>query len=251
MIDDGQKVGICMEQKKQKLIIIDGMPGSGKTTYATEISNYLDNRKIKHRCVLQLEQEHPLLLHNESIEDLSDGIHAEYFIENIKKLYCNFVEERLKSSDEITIIESVLFQDTINMAYHLGMNERKLNHLCDQLFEILSPLEPSMIYFYQVDIEGQWRYICNIRGNVWGQVSLFTDEQFQEAGRVWSGSQKFVREYIDQLVLPKLIIENADYHWDEYSLRIIHFIKTLLDDHVDVFNPLKFLEYEQAVIKNQ
>lgn len=239
-----------MEKNGREFIIVDGMPGSGKTTYATEISNYLDSRKIKHRCVLELEQEHPLLLHNENIEALHDDSQADDFIEKIKALYLNFVQERLQAADNITIIESVLFQDTISIAYHLGMNVQKLTNFCNQLFDILAPLNPSIIYFYQVDVEGQWRYICNIRGNEWGPVSLNTDEEFHEAGKLWSGSQAFVRQYIDQLKLQKLVIENVDYHWDEYNQRIINFIKSLLDHH-EPFQPLDYMEYEKNAIKTK
>ncbi|MNN89235.1 hypothetical protein D3C81_2070190 [compost metagenome] len=53
---------------------------------------------------------------------------------------------------------------------------------------------------------------------------MHTDDDFREAGILWGGSQAFVRSIVDSWEIPKLIIENKDYLWDEYSNRIIQFI---------------------------
>jgi hypothetical protein len=106
----------------------------------------------------------------------------------------------------------------------MGMNQDKLRYFSSSLMSILEPLDPVLIYFYQVDVEGQWRFICGVRGNEWGPVSLHTDDDFKGAGILWGGSQTFVRSVVDSWEIPKIIIENKDYHWDEYSNRIIQFI---------------------------
>lgn len=56
-------------------------------------------------------------------------------------------------------------------------------------------------------------------------MSLHTDEDFRQAGELWGGSQSFVRSFVDAWDIPKLVIENRDYRWDEYTRRIMQFIE--------------------------
>lgn len=209
----------------KQLLIIDGIPGSGKTTSANLISNQLTAWDIPNRCILELEKNHPLFLQGYSFSPFEEEEQANLFTRLLKTRYEDFVQERLASSHDVTIIESVMFQDTINCAHHMGMSPERLRYLTSSLMHILEPLNPAIIYFYQVDVEGQWRHICKIRGNEWGPVSMHTDEDFREAGQLWGDSQKFVRSMIDQWDIPKLIIENKDYLWDEYTSRMVQFVE--------------------------
>jgi hypothetical protein len=213
-----------MNVQKKKLVIIDGMPGSGKTTCATMISDQLSSWNISNRCILELEPNHPLFIHDQKFSSFEDDEQADLFIALLQSRFIDFVQDQLNSNHDVTIIESVLFQDAINAAHNMGMNRDKLLQLSSSLQSILEPLEPVLIYFYQVDVEGQWRFICSVRGNEWGPVSFQTDDDFREAGIVWGGSQAFVRSIVDGWEIPKLIIENKDYLWEEYLNRIIQFI---------------------------
>lgn len=207
-----------------KLIIIDGIPGSGKTTTARLVSDQLNKRGISNRCILEEQPNHPLLIFDRQFNK-SDEHEADEFISLLKSKYKTFVLEQLRANHEVTIIESVLFQDTINTSFHGGMNRDKLRVFANSLLEILSPLQPALVYYYQVDPEAQWRYICNIRGNEWGPVSFKTDDDFREAGMLWGGSQAFVRSIVDALNIPKLIIENSEYLWQEYMDQIENFVR--------------------------
>lgn len=192
------------------------------------ISNTLTSWNIRNRCILELEPNHPLFIHGHRFSSLKDDEQADLYIRLLESRYRDFVHERLNSSDDVTIIESVMFQDTINVARHMGMSHDQLRRLSRSLMSILEPLGPVLIYYYQIDVEGHWRFICGVRGNEWGSVSLHTDEDFKEAGNLWGSSQAFVRSMIDSWAVPKLVIENKDYCWDDYSDRIIRF----LDEHI-------------------
>jgi hypothetical protein len=76
-------------------------------------------------------------------------------------------------------------------------------------------------------VRRDWRFICGVRGNEWGPVSLHTDEDFRQAGALWGGSQSFVRSVVDVWDIPKLVIENRDCRWDEHNRRILRFV----DEH--------------------
>ncbi|REE85325.1 hypothetical protein A8990_11254 [Paenibacillus taihuensis] len=160
------------------------------------------------------------MLREVEYESLITNEGADRFIAKLKARYAAFVQERLEGEERVTIIESVMMQDVISVAHMLGMDLGKLRHLALSLQRLLEPLNPRLIYYYHVDVEGQWRFICGIRGNEWGPVKLHTDEDFREAGEVWSRSQAFVRGVIDEWMIPKLIIENRDYRWVENTERV-------------------------------
>lgn len=218
-----------MGSNKKRLVIIDGMPGSGKTTCANMVSEKLSSWNVSNRCYLELEANHPLMLHGFTFNSLENE-EADLFISQIQARFSDFVDMQLNSMHDVTIIESVLFQDAISCCYHMGMNADKLRNFTRSLQEIIAPLNPVLIYFYQVNVEGQWRFICKVRGNEWGSVSLHTDDDFKEAGALWSGSQAFVREIVDYWDIPKLIIENKDYKWDEYAKLVTSFISDNLKE---------------------
>ena len=188
------------------------------------ISDKLSSWNVLNRCILELEENHPLFIHDHKFSSFKDDEHADLFITLLQAKFSDFVHDRLNSTYNVTIIESVMFQDAINCAYHMGMSHDKLLHLSSSLQGILEPLEPILIYFYQINVEGQWRFICSVRGNEWGPVSCILMMTLGRLGFYGEAAQAFVRSIVDSWEIPKLIIENKDYLWDEYSNRIIQFI---------------------------
>ncbi|MHA6530455.1 P-loop NTPase family protein [Paenibacillus sp. BAC0078] len=213
--------------KQKKLIIIDGIPGSGKTTTASRIFERLSAAHINTRCFLEQEENHPLLAPGLDYGSFDNEVATDLFIQALASRFSEFVQTCLNGPEEIIIIESVLFQDAISVAHLNGINRDKLLELCSVLLAILEPLNTALIYYYQMDVEKQWRFICSVRGNEWGPVSMHTDEDFKQAAEVWGISQSFVRAVIDQWEVPKLIIENSDYLWSEYNHRINEFVDRL------------------------
>ena len=156
----------------KRLLIIDGIPGSGKTTTATRIYNRLTSQGKGARCLLEQAENHPLLPPMEQYYALNTDEGADAFIRQLVDRYSRFVEEQLSSSEDIAIIESVLFQDIVSVSHLQGMNIAQLQSFTESLQLLLMPLNPHLIYYYHTDVEGQWRYICGIRGNEWGPVSF-------------------------------------------------------------------------------
>ncbi|WP_211748662.1 hypothetical protein [Paenibacillus sp. Marseille-Q4541] len=211
---------------KTKLILIDGMPGSGKSTTGSFISERLNDLDIPNRFYHELEENHPLRIYDRQFTSFADLEEAEWFSTKVEQLFKSFVNDWY-TQNEIVIMESYVFQDTIGFAFNMHMDEQRILDLTKKMQAILSRLHPVLIYYYQVKVEQNWRWICNIRGSEFTQdrCGLYTDHDFIEAGKFWTKNQDFVFNIVQQWDIPKLVIKNVDYNWEEYRSRIIDFLK--------------------------
>ncbi|GIO91099.1 hypothetical protein [Paenibacillus lactis] len=208
-----------------KLILIDGMPGSGKSTTGYFISERLNELQIPNRFYHELEDNHPLRIYDRQFTSFTDIEESEWFSAKVEQLFNTFVNDHIER-DEVTIMESYVFQDTIGFAFNMQMNEQRILKLTKKIQTILSRLDPILIYYYQVNVEQNWRWICEIRGREFTEdrCGLYTDKDFIEAGKFWARNQNFVFDIVKEWNIPKLIIKNEDYKWEEYRNRIIDFL---------------------------
>lgn len=62
-----------------KLILIDGMPGSGKSTTGYFISERLNELQIPNRFYHELEENHPLRIYDRQFTSFTDLEESEWF----------------------------------------------------------------------------------------------------------------------------------------------------------------------------
>ncbi|OAB47190.1 hypothetical protein [Paenibacillus antarcticus] len=208
---------------RHKLIIVDGIPGSGKSTLSEMISNELNKQEIKNIFYHELTKDHPLFIHERKFTTFKDQGEANYYFNRVVELFNRFVDLH-KNEPEIIIIESILFQDTLSFAYNMGMEPSMIEELFNLLVDILNRLNPVLIYIYQFDVRRNWEMIGKIRGVEW-IPSLHTPEGLDEAERDWKPNQEFIKSLVEEWEIPKLIIENKDYLWEQYNERTKYFLR--------------------------
>lgn len=210
-----------------RLILIDGIPGSGKSTIGKWISEKLDYLQIPNHFFHELQQNHPLWIYDHKFSSFSIDSEAQLFMEKTKSLLNNFVEERADKG-EIAIVESWMFQGTIDFSLLQHIDYFILFEFIDELQKILRKLNPIMVYFYQADVERNWRWICNLRGKEFteGRCGIHDEEDYKQAGILWSSIQEFNYGVLKNWDIPKLILRNENYTWNEYQNQIIRFLET-------------------------
>ena len=218
--------------KTHKLIIVDGIPGSGKSTLSEMISKELTKQEINNIFYHELTENHPLFIYERKFTSFKNEGEAEYYFNRVIELFNRFVESH-KNESEVIIIESVLFQDTISFAYNMGMNWLKIEELFRKLVDILRSMNPILIYFYQINVRRNWEILGKIRGVEW-IASLHTQEGLDEAERDWKPNQEFIKSLIEEWEIPKLIIENKDYLWEQYNERTKGFLvaNSMMSDNI-------------------
>jgi hypothetical protein len=136
-----------------KLILIEGIPGAGKTTCTEHIGTYLQQRGIECRWYFEEDDPHPIACLEMKLQELAMKLPAQW---------AGFVEQASREQ-AVTIIESRLWQNT---ALFMFMDEYPIDEIveCHQLvWKELKPLAPALIYLHQDDIEKAMKRLYTVR----------------------------------------------------------------------------------------
>jgi len=222
-----------------KLILIDGITGSGKSTTAQFLANQLKRNSIKVKWYHEEETAHPLE-YEEDVEVFTSQAEMDKFIRTIPNLWRKFAEEASRS-DEIHIIESFLFQDTVRILFQNNLEESKILEFTQEIEEILKSLNPTLLYFYQ-----SIRRIWKRRGDAWKKWFVDSDIQTPyvklsdvsgEAGviKLWADYQDFTHQLFDRSQFNKLSMENSEGKWDDYRQQMLDFLElNLVNEIIDL-----------------
>lgn len=133
------------QEYPSKLIFVDGLPGSGKSTTAQFVALQLQKHNLKARWFYEVEEPHPI--------HYWDAANRDEFAQKSLQLWRLFAASA-RQSDEITVLESSLFQRTLGLvlARYENINEEWLIEYYAELQEIIVELAPMLVYYYQVDV---------------------------------------------------------------------------------------------------
>ncbi len=209
-----------------KLILIEGLPGAGKTTSSVHLGSFLKKQGIACRWYLEKDDHHPIDCRTFKLKDLA---------QKLPPLWSAFVEQTVQENI-ITIIESRLWQNT---ALFMFMNE----HPTDEIVEVhqlvwkeLAPLTPTLIFLYQDDIEIALNRLYTVRSKDLIERDIQTTSQykwFQSRGlKDMEGWVRFFEEW--QVVAEHLYCDwpfgktkviNPQDDWDQAYQEIYHFLQ--------------------------
>lgn len=225
--------------KNTKLIMIEGIPGSGKSTTAQLISNILHSMGYKHKWWYEEEQGHPVYVYDDYktmqkiIDDLSSGNYQKV-IELALKRWNEFVADA-QSSSEIIIVDSCLFGYLTWSLFPFEVPKQEVMQYVKDVERIIKPLNPHIIYFYQRDIEAALKKICTRRGEDTEKnfVSAATQSPYGKSkgligfkGMVtyWQDYSSIIDGSFKDLECSKIAIDNTDGNWSDYGREISAFL---------------------------
>lgn len=150
-----------------KLIFLEGIPGSAKSTTAQFISHNLSESNIPHKWWYEEEKGHPVYAYDnyesmiQVVDDLSNGNYRE-----VISMALGRWEEfsiSVQSSNETIIVDSCLFG---YLTWSLFPNNVPNQEIIDYVLEverIIRKCNPCLIYFYQNDVSEALKKICDRR----------------------------------------------------------------------------------------
>ena len=214
-----------------KLILIEGPPGSGKSTTAQKLAAEISNSGKTCQCFLEWSADHPIPIGDDLHlgEVLASAISRET---EMLELWRRFAQAR-RSADGVTVIESRFWQTSVMLMYVAGHPTEKILASNRRVIEAIQDLNPVLIYFAIDDQKAFAERTIRIKNEEWQRAGLpelwelhiyaafdsqkwFTDHGLSgNAGMIalleeWA---QVTTRLFDQLPFPKIKIRNPHQDW--------------------------------------
>lgn len=142
------------------LIIVEGLPGSGKSTTAAMIAHELNKKGKKVICIDEGAHEHPA--------DYADYDFPDFETERMKILerWRSFTEK--SDNNTIYVFNCIFLQNPMcETMMRFGMDDTDSLKYISEISEIIKPLNPVIIYINQPDVKAAINRVIDERGNDW------------------------------------------------------------------------------------
>jgi hypothetical protein len=172
---------------RPRVLFIDGIPGSGKSTAAEAVGGYLANSQV----FAETAPDHPLLV---AVPDQMGAafadIHEMHTADSFAAAALGKLESFPKSagSDVLYVFESHPIQSTVRVLFQLDAPQTTILQFWSDLQDRLALVQPRLIYFHESDPLQAFKEINRKRGPGWEKYLV---EAFEQSpwirGRALSG----------------------------------------------------------------
>ena len=225
-----------------KLIFIDGLPGSGKSTTAQYLFRHLQRNGFHARVFHEGQMNHPI---HDEIEEIAMWEEDKSIANRIER-WCGYVSS-VRQDPVIDIFESTIFQNALSILLLKKVDREKIFHYFLRVQEILNNRRPVLIYFHQQDylnallktFERKGKEAAETMLNLLIWNSSGANNPGLEAFDLFDffhDMKKMSDELFSQFNMGKISIENSGGNWDHYHAEMTDFLQMpkIEDEHVDV-----------------
>jgi thymidylate kinase len=151
-----------------RLVLLEGVPGSGKSTMGQFLAGELSAQGIPHRWWYEEEQAHPLYVFQDPaslqrvLDDLAGGKSHQVIAAALDKW--RDLATTIASDDAIVVLDSCLLGYLTWTLFAFDVPIAEIRAYLGQVEQILQSLSPRLIYLYQADLAQALRIICERRG---------------------------------------------------------------------------------------
>jgi hypothetical protein len=231
--------------RNSKLILIDGLPGLGKSTAAATFATRLKSKQLMVNLLMEIQPGHPLNVGGElhpagstTGEALFTRYTPQTFVAESLERWQSFVAAA-SQSQAINVLDSFPFQNSIRILLQMDATFDFMLAYANQVETLILPLNPLLIYFNQPDISEAFSHVDQItaqRGKEWTDyvIRLVTNCPYAEARHLkgFQGVLTFITDYkqlIDALLphsrIPRLELEHCSGNWDACYRQIATFLE--------------------------
>jgi len=231
-----------------KIIFVDGLPGSGKSTTAESIAGALEQRGIPCRLLREREKDHPLNVGGDlhpSGSTTGVGMFRAYtvgsFVEESLTRWDAFVAEA-GDSERVNVLDSYPFQNSVRVLSQMDADPVTLSAYQSAVEAKAARLGPVLIYLDPGDAERAVRAIAEQRGPAWTDyvIAVVTNCPYASSRglRGMDGVVAIMRAYkhlLDESVarfpFPKLVLSDCSRGGPECHARMLGFLGRYLLPH--------------------
>jgi deoxyadenosine/deoxycytidine kinase len=229
----------CMLETK--VIILEGIMGSGKSTTGSFLATQLGIHGIPSQFIWEGTHPHPVRL----LADLPhpfapwQDLTTEAYIQRSLTRWQSFVATATQNA-AITIFDGQLFHGDMTNLFMMDTTVERLFQYTASIVNLLGPLHPTLIYFYQADLDQALQGVFQARGTEWEQyqVNWKTRSPYcvQRSLHGYPGLVAMYHAYravtdhcFSQLNLPKLALDTSAGDWSAYSTQVLGFLNLPLE----------------------
>ena len=154
--------------QENRRILIEGLPGSGKSTTTVYLQALLQRCGIDCRRYLEEDRPHPI----DCTDFATHGLAGK-----VMPLWLNFADGAGREP-VVTIIESRLWQNTALFMYMSECSLEEITSLNHQVGQVLLPLAPVLVYLDEEDTETALRRLYTLRGKKWMDETMGWTTQY-------------------------------------------------------------------------
>jgi thymidylate kinase len=231
--------------RSTRLILVEGLPGSGKSTMGQFIESQLADHCIPVTWWYEEQKNHPLYVFNDGpsirqvVDDIFSGRH-QTVIEAALHRWRAFAA-RVQESDGIVILDSCLYGYLTWTLFPADVSTSVIAAYVDEVEAILRPLNPSLIYFYQADVALALTRVGLARGGEWSDdmVRRHTSTPYAKRGRLvgvagyhdfWRSYQALSNELFERSALDRIKVEASAGEWGRYRSEVMEFLELSVAD---------------------
>jgi hypothetical protein len=207
-----------------RLVIFEGIMGSGKTTATLNIAHRLEASGIPSIGITEGVTPHPIRFDWDM--PWSEMPPTELAKSGIAK-WRAYVDNSL-TEERISIVDGQLFHGGLTTLLLLEADTEVIAAYCRETVAVIKPLNPLLIYFHQDDVDAAIRLIVKHRGEKWlnYQVTWKLESPYAKRRGLTGldGLIALYREYrsltdrlFADLDIPKISIENSRQEWAIYD----------------------------------
>jgi thymidylate kinase len=223
-----------------KLILTEGIPGSGKSTMGQFLESAITTRGTRVIWWYEEQKGHPLYVFDDDesipqvVDDLFSGRHQRV-IDAVVDRWRLFAAQ-VEAADDVVILDSCLYGFLTWTLFPADVPTSVIEAYVDAVEGILRPVEPSLIYFYHDDVARTLSRVRLARGRDWSVASIERDANTPYAKRLglsgvdgfhayWRAYQAFSSRLFEHSALAKIKVEASAGDWDRYRSEVVRFLE--------------------------
>lgn len=220
------------------IILLDGLPCTGKSTTTQRIGVHLQKQGIDARWFLEIDEAYPVFTahHYHTLwtpdADLSEVLTA---CDQQAEIRWKQVVTDLQGTKRVLCLECAVFQNPITSLLLMGVEPSDITRHVLRLFDAINPLNPALIYTYPGKPAEIVAELTGKRGEAFVNYLLDSIKKtpyglrqnvHDRSGltRVWETLKSLTDDIFSLVPVPKLAIDTLPGKWNNYLAQIADFL---------------------------
>jgi thymidylate kinase len=237
--------------RQTRHIFVEGINGSGKSSTARFLTDYLSGQKIPARYLPEGGPGHPIRMANSLPHPFQiwRDITTDEFIRLSLRKWESFANTA-QQSNAVTVCDGLLFHGNMMDLLLMNAEPKAVQAYIKNLVRLLRELHPVLIYLYQDNVEQALRRVGTKRGDQWilaqaqwklatpygrerglEQMTAFDLPGFGGLIHLFTAFRSLCDEIVCELPIPTLRMDNTKGAWAEYYREILSFLELPLDGY--------------------